>query len=122
MAKTMKKLAVWLLTISMLLGMVGIPAFAAEEPAAKYPEVTVKLIPGETTNESADLEVDGGKLTRKVGATTSEVVATSDQTPAGVLTAPQSALKFDRNSTTDQSGSDTHRSVRIPSIMCLVRP
>lgn len=108
MAKTFKKLAVWLLTISMLLGMVGIPAFAEEAPASKYPKVTVKLTPDETTKESATIDVNSGKLTREVNAITSGI-ETDVKDSYGELTAPQSALKFDRNSSTDQKAQKIAR-------------
>ena len=100
MANTPRKFLAGLLAFVMLLGMVNVPVFADETDVA--PVVIIDLTPGKTTNKSATIPVTGGELTREVEATTSEV-ATVIKDSYGTLTAPQSALKFDRNSTADQT-------------------
>ena len=100
MKKTLKKLAAGLLTFSLVPSMVTIPAFATEN--ANAPQITINLTPGAETSVSTVEETEQGTYSREVTATTSTIEIKKEQT-TGEWKAPQSALKFDRNSTTDQT-------------------
>ncbi|MBR5537111.1 MAG: VWA domain-containing protein [Clostridia bacterium] len=104
MAKTLKKAVAMLLALCMALSLsVGI--FAAETDVA---EVTIALTPGKTTINSNEITVDGGTLIRVVNATTGEIIVAINDS-YGELTAPQSALKFDRNSSSNQKAQKVAR-------------
>ena len=106
MAKTMKRLLCAVLTLAMCMSILCVPAMAAEPIA--LPEVTVDLIPGKDSEKTVEDGVNGGTMSRTVTATTSKIETTTKQT-AGELTAVQSALKFDRNSTADQKAQKVAR-------------
>ena len=93
MAKNLKKMISAILALVMCLCAM-LPAFASE---SEIPEVTINLTPGENTTGSAT----NGNLVREVSATTS-AIETIINDSYGELTAPQSVLKFNRNSTTNQ--------------------
>ena len=109
MAKTMKRLLCAVLTLAMCMSMLCVPAMAAEEPI-ELPEVTVALTPGKVEGEAVTetKDLDDGTLSRTVTTNTSKIETTTEQT-AGALTAVQSALKFDRNSTADQKAQKVAR-------------
>ena len=107
MKETSRKIFAGLLAFVMLLGMVNVPVFATETDA-ETPVVTVDLIPGETTDGSATIYLADGTVIRKVYATTSEIETVINDS-YGEMTAPQPALKFDRNDTTDQAAQKVAR-------------
>ena len=101
MAKTFKRVLSAFLALVMCASALSVGAFAAE-PTNPFPEVTVQLIPGEETSLTETKDIEGGELSREVAVVASEIETVTKQT-AGELTAVQSALKFDRGSTTDQA-------------------
>ena len=102
MAKTFKRALSVFLALIMCVSTLSVGVSAAETPENPTPAVTVQLVPGAEKTGSAYVELDNGKVTRDVKATTSDIIVTTKQTP-GELTAVQPALKFDRNNTADQS-------------------
>ena len=107
MAKNLKRLIVCMMVISIMISMVVLPVAAEETTPAG--QAVVSLIPGgDPTTAKAEIPLEAGTLVREVTATTGEIVTESTQT-VGELKAPQSALKFDRNSTADQKAQKVAR-------------
>ena len=100
MAKKSKKTLALLLSMLMLTNTMGITASAATP--TDTPEVTIRLTPGETTTDEITITDKKGTLTREVTATTGEIIVDTEDS-YGEMKAPQSALKFDRNSSSDQT-------------------
>ena len=107
MAKNLKRLIVCMMVLSIMISMVVLPVAAEETTPAG--QAVVSLIPGgDPTTAKAEIPLEAGTLVREVTATTGEIVTESTQT-IGELKAPQSALKFDRNSTADQKAQKVAR-------------
>ena len=101
MMKNLKKFSVLLLALILVMNLMGISAFAEESQPS--PTVTIDLTPGESTEQVGYVSetVGSGEIVRKITAVTSDVETVTKQTMSE-FKAPQSALKFDRNSTADQ--------------------
>ena len=109
MAKNLKRLCALVMALVMCGSTLSIGVSAAETPENPTPAVTVQLVPGkDETSSSAKVDLENVTVTRDVKATTSDIIVTTKQTP-GELTAVQSALKFDRNSTADQKAQKVAR-------------
>ena len=100
MAKKMKKVLAMFLAVLMLSGtmLMATPAVAAEADS----EYTIALIPGKTTSAKRKVNDENGSTTYTITAETSDITVDAKQTAADFV-GPQSALKFDRNDSADQT-------------------
>ena len=101
MAKRMKKLVSALLVVCMLMSLMSTVVFAAEPQTE--PTVFVPLVPGEEASASNSVTEDGVTTIRTVKVTVSELTTMINKIVGSNFTGPVSALKFDRNSSADQT-------------------
>ena len=100
MAKRLKKMLALILAAATCFSMVTV-GVQAKEPA-EDPLYSVELVPGKETSAKREVKDETGTYTYRITAETSDVETTTQQT-ASELVSPQSVLKFDRNSSADQT-------------------
>ena len=107
--KIMKKTIALILVLTMCFSTMAMAVQAEETAAAAAdPVISVELTPGGESTGQGSVPGEQKTTIYNVTATTSAVEVTTKQTP-GELTAVQSALKFDRNSTADQKAQKVAR-------------
>ena len=100
MAKTFKRGLASLMATCMVAGFVNLPAYAAERKLE--PNVTVMLMPGETTSAKEQLSNEKQTVIKTVTAQTTAIATNVNNMFASGFIGTKPYLKFDRNDTANQ--------------------
>ena len=100
MAKTFKRCLASVMATCMVAGFVNLPTYAAERKLE--PNVTVMLMPGETTSAKEQLSNEKQTVIKTVTAQTTAITTNVNNMSASGFSGTKPYLKFDRNDTANQ--------------------